>query len=97
MHAFRMSEILQLADHHGIPVIEDAAESLGSTYKGTPVGTLGDIGIYSFNNNKVVTTYGGGAITLKSSELAQKVRFTQVRPASNCLIMSIARWATIML
>jgi pyridoxal phosphate-dependent aminotransferase EpsN len=71
----RMSEILQLADHHGIPVIEDAAESLGSTYKGTPVGTLGDIGIYSFNNNKVVTTYGGGAITLKSSELAQKVRF----------------------
>lgn len=71
----KMNEILQLADRHGIPVIEDAAESLGSTYKGTPVGTLGDIGIYSFNNNKVVTTYGGGSITLKSSELVQKVRF----------------------
>lgn len=71
----KMSEILQLADHHDIPVIEDAAESLGSTYQGSHVGTLGYMGIYSFNNNKVVTTYGGGAITLKTVELAQKVRF----------------------
>jgi pyridoxal phosphate-dependent aminotransferase EpsN len=71
----KMDEILRLADRHGIPVIEDAAESLGSTYNGKPVGTLGAMGIYSFNNNKVVTTYGGGAITLKSAELAQKVRF----------------------
>ncbi len=71
----KMDEILRLANEHGIPVIEDAAESVGSTYKGQQVGTMGTIGIYSFNNNKVVTTYGGGVLLTKSAELAKRTRF----------------------
>lgn len=71
----KMDEILRLANDHGIPVIEDAAESLGSSYKDQQVGTLGTIGIYSFNNNKVVTTYGGGVLLTKSPELAKRTRF----------------------
>ncbi|MFZ2904642.1 MAG: aminotransferase class I/II-fold pyridoxal phosphate-dependent enzyme [Cyclobacteriaceae bacterium] len=71
----KLDDILQLADYHKIPVVEDAAESLGSTYRGQQVGTFGDIGIYSFNNNKIVTTYGGGALVAKRPDWIQKARF----------------------
>lgn len=71
----KMDEILKLSDQYGIPVIEDAAESLGSTYRGIAAGSLGELGVISFNNNKVITTYGGGAILVKTPVLAQKIRF----------------------
>lgn len=78
-----MDAILALANRYGIPVLEDAAESLGSLYKGKPTGTLGRMGIYSFNNNKVVTTYGGGAIVTKEPFLAQKARFLSAQAREN--------------
>lgn len=70
-----MDEICGIAEAHGIPIIEDAAESLGSSYKGRPTGTFGRVGIYSFNNNKVFTTYGGGILLTSDQALAQKARF----------------------
>ena len=58
----KMDEILSLSDKYNIPVIEDSAESLGSIYKGKHTGTIGEIGIYSFNGNKIITTSGGGML-----------------------------------
>ena len=55
-----MEPILELCDRYGIPVLEDAAESLGATYRGRAAGTFGRLGIYSFNGNKIITTSGGG-------------------------------------
>lgn len=77
----KMNEINALADSYGIPVLEDAAEALGSTYQGKMAGTLAQLGIYSFNNNKIVTTYGGGALLTGNLQVAQRVRFlaTQAR------------------
>ncbi|MBX2955208.1 MAG: aminotransferase class I/II-fold pyridoxal phosphate-dependent enzyme [Cyclobacteriaceae bacterium] len=71
----QLDRLLAIARREGLRVLEDAAESLGSTYRGQMVGTFGDVGIYSFNNNKVVTTYGGGILITKSPEWASKVRF----------------------
>lgn len=70
-----MDEILRQAEAHNIPVIEDAAESFGSLYKGRLTGTFGRIGVYSFNNNKTFTTYGGGMLLTADPVLAQKARF----------------------
>ncbi|MBX2944869.1 MAG: aminotransferase class I/II-fold pyridoxal phosphate-dependent enzyme [Cyclobacteriaceae bacterium] len=71
----QLDRLLEIAKQEKLYLIEDAAESLGSTYKGKMVGTFGDVGIYSFNNNKLVTTYGGGVMVTKNQELASKVRF----------------------
>lgn len=57
-----MDEILQICQHYDLPIIEDAAESLGATYAGQMVGTFGVFGAYSFNGNKIITTSGGGAL-----------------------------------
>jgi dTDP-4-amino-4,6-dideoxygalactose transaminase len=77
----RMSEIMAIAHQYQIPVIEDAAEALGSTYKGRAVGTFGDIGILSFNGNKIITTSGGGALISANAEYVKHARFlaTQAR------------------
>jgi len=74
-------EIVPLCARYGVPVIEDAAESLGATYKGRPSGTLGSCGIFSFNGNKIITTSGGGAFVSPDSEVADRVRYlsTQAR------------------
>ena len=70
-----MEALLTVADAYGVPIIEDAAESLGSTYKDKKSGTLGKIGIYSFNGNKIITTSGGGALVSDDEELVEAARF----------------------
>ena len=77
----KMDELIEIAKKYEIPVIEDAAEALGATYKGKHLGTFGDIGIYSFNGNKIITTSGGGALVSNSEEYVKKAVFlaTQAR------------------
>lgn len=76
----KMEEILKIAIKYNIPVIEDAAEALGSTYKGKACGAFGEFGILSFNGNKIITTSGGGALIGENTAI-QKARFlaTQAR------------------
>jgi dTDP-4-amino-4,6-dideoxygalactose transaminase len=77
----KMDEIMQIAAEYGIPVIEDAAEALGSVYKGKACGTLGRLGVLSFNGNKIITTSGGGALLGDDEEIIRQARFlaTQAR------------------
>ncbi|MEO7045102.1 MAG: aminotransferase class I/II-fold pyridoxal phosphate-dependent enzyme, partial [Ferruginibacter sp.] len=77
----KMEEIMSIANQYEIPVIEDAAEALGSSIEGKKCGTFGEIGILSFNGNKIITTSGGGAIVSKNKELVDKATFlaTQAR------------------
>lgn len=76
-----MDEIMEIADYYAIPVIEDAAEAMGSEYKGRPCGTLGAYGIFSFNGNKMITTSGGGALICPTEGMSKKALFyaTQAR------------------
>lgn len=80
---YRIEEIMRLANNYGIPVIEDAAEGMGSRWKGRVLGTFGDYGILSFNGNKMITTSGGGALICKDTEAKNKVMWlaTQAREA----------------
>lgn len=73
--------ILEVCDRYEVPLIEDAAEALGATYKGRSPGTFGKIGIYSFNGNKIITTSGGGMLVSNDRDLVAKARFlaTQAR------------------
>ena len=77
----KLDAIMQLAKEYEIPVIEDAAEALGSTYHDKPCGSFGDFGILSFNGNKIITTSGGGALLSAKEEWIEKARFlaTQAR------------------
>ena len=77
----KLDEIKEICDEHRVPLIEDAAESLGSTYKGKYTGTFGKYGIFSFNGNKIITTSGGGMIVSQDKEGIEKARFlsTQAR------------------
>jgi dTDP-4-amino-4,6-dideoxygalactose transaminase len=77
----QMDEISAISRKYGIPLIEDAAEALGSTFKGQAMGSFGDISILSFNGNKIITTSGGGALVARSEAVVQKARFlaTQAR------------------
>ena len=76
-----MDKIVELCKKYNVTLIEDAAESLGTTYKGKYTGTFGDYGIYSFNGNKIITTSGGGMLVSNNKERIDKVRFwaTQAR------------------
>ena len=76
-----MEKICSLCEHYGIPVIEDAAESLGATYRGRKSGSFGKFGILSFNGNKIITTSGGGALVSDDLEALKKARYlaTQAR------------------
>lgn len=76
-------EILEICNKYNVPVIEDAAESLGTTYKGKQSGTLGKLGIFSFNGNKIITTSGGGILVSDDSELISKVRFWSTQSREN--------------
>jgi len=79
MHTFgfpiRLDEMLKVCKDWNIPLVEDAAESLGSEYKGKPTGSFGEFGIFSFNGNKIVTSGGGGAIVTNNSELGARAKF----------------------
>lgn len=70
----QLDEIIQICDHHGVTLIEDAAESLGAEYKGKQSGTLGELGIYSFNGNKIITTSGGGMLVSDNESLIEHAR-----------------------
>ena len=74
-----LTKIVRLARRHNISVIEDAAEALGSRYLGKHVGAIGDIGIFSFNGNKIITTGGGGAVVTNDELLSKKVRHIEVQ------------------
>lgn len=80
----KLDEIMEICEKHNVPLIEDAAESLGSTYKGKYTGTFGKIGIYSFNGNKIITTSGGGMLVSEDEEITKKATFlaTQARDAA---------------
>ena len=67
-------EILKICNKYNVPVIEDAAESLGTTYKDRQTGTIGEIGIFSFNGNKIITTSGGGMMVSNNEEYTKKAR-----------------------
>jgi len=79
-----MDELVGICDSYGVPVIEDAAESLGATYKGKASGTFGKFGIYSFNGNKIITTSGGGMLVSNGIASLEKARFwaTQSRDSA---------------
>lgn len=72
---YKADEIHEIAERYEIPVIEDSAEALGSSYKGKKCGTLGFFGIFSFNGNKIITTSGGGALISKSKQSKEKAIF----------------------
>jgi perosamine synthetase len=79
MHTFgfpvHLDELLIVCNRWKIPLVEDAAESLGSEYKGKPTGSFGEVGVFSFNGNKIVTSGGGGAITTNNIEIGERAKF----------------------
>ncbi|HEY4651191.1 MAG TPA: aminotransferase class I/II-fold pyridoxal phosphate-dependent enzyme [Pontibacter sp.] len=71
----KLKEIMEVANRYEIPVLEDAAEALGSRYSGHQVGTFGRVGVFSFNGNKIITTSGGGALITAEEELAKQAEY----------------------
>jgi aminotransferase in exopolysaccharide biosynthesis len=78
MHTFgfpvHLDDLIRICDKWNIPVVEDAAESIGSEYKGMPTGSFGKLGVFSFNGNKIVTSGGGGAIVTNDEDLGIKAK-----------------------
>ncbi len=74
-HPVDLDPILTVAKKFGLKVIEDATEGLGATYRGHPLGSIGDIGCFSFNGNKIITTGGGGMIVTSNEEWAQRAKY----------------------
>lgn len=72
---FKVDEIVAIAEKYQIPLLEDSAEALGSSYKGRKCGTFGAVGVLSFNGNKIITTSGGGAIVVPSKALKERAVF----------------------
>jgi len=70
-----MDPILEVCRRYDVPVLEDAAEALGSVYKGRPAGSLGEVGAFSFNGNKIITTTGGGMLVSPKSAWVERARF----------------------
>ena len=84
-HPVDMDPILEIANKYDLTVIEDATESLGAKYKGQMIGTLGDIGCFSFNGNKIITTGGGGMIVTDNEKWANKARYLTTQAKDNPL------------
>ncbi len=74
-HPVDMAAVMELADKNGLHVIEDATESLGTKYYGQMLGSIGHVGVFSFNGNKLITSGGGGAVVTESPELAARARY----------------------
>ena len=79
----KMDEILEVCNRYEIPIIEDAAEALGATYKNKALGSFGTFGILSFNGNKIITTSGGGALLSVNEEYIKKARFIATQARDN--------------
>ena len=79
----KMNEIVEIANKYDIPLIEDAAEALGSTFKGKNCGTFGELSILSFNGNKIITTSGGGALVCKTKQEKDKAVFLSTQARDN--------------
>lgn len=84
-NASKMDEILEICKENNIILIEDAAEALGSFYKGKALGTFGEFGVYSFNGNKIITTSGGGMLVGKDKQKIEKARFYSTQAREDCL------------
>ena len=80
---YKVEEINAIAAKYEIPILEDSAEALGSTYKGQKCGTFGAIGVLSFNGNKIITTSGGGAIVSSNKEVKEKAIFLATQARDN--------------
>lgn len=80
---YKIEEIRKISEKYDIPILEDSAEALGSSYKNQKCGTFGDIGVLSFNGNKIITTSGGGAIVTKSKETKDKAVFLSTQSRDN--------------
>lgn len=80
---YKVDEIKAISEKYNIPILEDSAEALGSSYKGQKCGTFGDIGILSFNGNKIITTSGGGAIVTTTKELKDRAVFFATQSRDN--------------
>lgn len=80
---YQIEAIREVADKYTIPILEDSAEALGSSYKGQKCGTFGDIGVLSFNGNKIITTSGGGAIVTQTAALKDKAIFYATQSRDN--------------
>jgi dTDP-4-amino-4,6-dideoxygalactose transaminase len=80
---YKIEEIRTIADKYQIPILEDSAEALGSSYKNQKCGTFGDIGVLSFNGNKIITTSGGGAIVTSTKETKDKALFFATQSRDN--------------
>ncbi len=94
-HPVDMDPILDMAQRYDLPVIEDATEGLGARYKGRALGTLGDLGCFSFNGNKLITTGGGGMMVTNNEALARAApAISPPRPKTIRWNMSTTRLAT---
>jgi dTDP-4-amino-4,6-dideoxygalactose transaminase len=82
---YKIEEVRAVADRYEIPILEDSAEAIGSSYKGQKCGTFGEIGVLSFNGNKMITTSGGGAIITQTKELKDKALFFATQSRDNAV------------
>lgn len=80
----KIDEIMEISRRYGIPVVEDAAEGLGSRYKGRICGTFGEYGVLSFNGNKIITTSGGGALICPDLDAKRRIMFYATQARENC-------------
>ncbi|MDL5512653.1 DegT/DnrJ/EryC1/StrS family aminotransferase [Arenibacter sp. M-2] len=80
---YKVDEVKAIGEQYGIPVLEDSAEALGSTYKGVKCGSFGEIGVLSFNGNKIITTSGGGAMVTQNNEYKEKAVFLATQSRDN--------------
>ena len=80
---YKIEKIKSISNKYNIPILEDSAEALGSSYKNRKCGTFGNIGVLSFNGNKIITTSGGGALVVKSKELKNKALFYSTQARDN--------------